>query len=238
MQDYRGKSLPRKVHGVLFDFDGTLMDLTPKWWKPIERAFTSITGTVPEQDLIDNIARIFHKMPQKPSRLFLGKVMYSIGRAGGLSRFKSLKFIRRASMEFQQSKFTNIPLPGIPEMVTTLKSRGYRIGIVSTASRQELDKAAKEFEFLRDLPLISRDDVSELKPSPQPIQIGSKEIDVAISNVLYVGDFRTDVIAGKAAGSMTCATLGVYPNLSKEPLESTDPDIIVEYASDLVDFLL
>ncbi len=234
---YIGRSLPNKVEGILFDFDGTLVQLEPKWWAPLEKAFIKVNGSVPEEELIKNIPKMFANFPKDQSKLFLLKVMYTIARKAGLSRWKSVRFIKEARIAYSKSRHINIPFDGIENMISDLQSKGMKLGIVSSASGSELDIAIEELTFLKGIPVVSRYDVKELKPSAEPIIKGLKLINVNAANVVYVGDFATDIIAGKAAGTMTCGILGPYPEISITGLENAEPDTIIHKTIDLLGLL-
>ena len=237
MKDYRGKQLPNKVEGILFDFDGTLIDLYVKWWEPIERAFITVNGSVPEEKLRENVSEIMSSLPKDAGKFFLIKVMYSIGRGAGLDKIQSVRFVKESRLEFQKSRFINIPFEGIEEMIKEITSRGIRLGIVSSASTSELKRALDELDFLKDIPYISRNDVDKIKPSAEPILKGLKLIGTPPENTVYVGDFHSDVRAGKAANTMTCAILGPEPDISRKGLEREEPDIILQKTVDLLDYI-
>lgn len=239
MKDYRGKSLPNKVEGILFDFDGTLIDLIPKWWEPIERAFITVHGSVPEKELRENISGIMGSLPkERMGKFFILRIMYSIGRGAGLGKLQTMRFMKESRIEFQKSRFINIPFDGIENMLAQLTKNGIKIGIVSSASTSELKRAIVDLDFLKDIPYISRNDVEAIKPSAEPILKGLKLIGTPAEKTLYVGDFHSDVRAGKAANTMTCAILGAVPELSKKGLEREEPDLILEKTVDLLDYII
>ena len=53
-----------------------------------------------------------------------------------------------------------------------------------------------------------------------------------------VGDFITDIMAGKSAGIKTIAILGEYPEVNRFPLESVEPHIIVNDITEIPNILL
>lgn len=235
--DYRGKSLPNKVKGILFDFDGTLVELEPKWWRPMKEAFIKINGVVPETKLLANLTNIFNKFPKDQSKLFLIKVMYIIGRNAGLGRIQSLRFLKEARLAFSKARYINIPMEGIGDMLEELKERNIPLGIVTSAAGKEIESAKKVMPYIQNIPIVSRYDVKEVKPSPEPILKGLQRIGVAAENVVYIGDFTTDIQAGRAAGTMTCGVLGPYPEISKSGIEGENPDIILRKTIELLEYI-
>lgn len=235
--DYRGRQIPKRIGAVLFDFDGTLIDIMPKWWDPIERSFTKVTGSVPEDELRKNTSKLFQKFPVKPSKLFLLQVMWQIGEAGGLNPFQKIRFIRYSIADFRESRHTNNILPGVKEILDYLKDQKIPIGIVTSAKKEEILNAGIEHPILAGIPFISRDEVKNMKPHPESIQKAVEMLNVTIDNTVFVGDFRTDIIAGKAANVMTIAILGPAPEISQPIFEQLDPELILEKIEDLLPVL-
>jgi HAD superfamily hydrolase (TIGR01549 family) len=238
LKDYRGRALPNKVETVLFDYDGTLIEFLPKWWYPLERSFEKVAGAVPEATLIENISRIMTNIPLQPGNFFLLKIMYHIGRMGGLGRLQTIRFMKTARLEFQKSRFINIPVPGIEDALNELVSKGVKVGIVTSASLSEMNSALKDLPFLKSYPWVTRGDVENLKPHAEPIEKGMEILGADPKTTIYVGDFISDIEAGKNAKVMTCGLLGPAPELSKHRLEAGDPDIILESAVKLTEFIL
>ncbi len=225
------------IRGILFDFDGTLIEIVPKWFTPMQEAFKKIIGDVPEDIIINNMAKFFREMPNKPSRTFMIRVLYSIGRSGGLSRLQSLRFIKIAGNGFKTSRFINIPFNGVPELFQRLLKRNIKIGVVTSASKKEMERAVTELSFLKGIPIVTRDDVNELKPSPEPILKGLELIGTNPSNTIYVGDFHTDIEAGKAAGTVTVAVINKhFEEFSRSGLSKYNPDLLIDDISKLDEY--
>ncbi len=237
MKDYRGRALPNKIETALFDFDGTLIQFLPKWWYPLERSFEKVAGEVPEAILIENISNIMTSIPLQPGKFFLMKIMYHIGRKGGLGRLKTIRFVKTARLEFQKSRFTNIPVPGIEDALEEFVSKGVKVGIVTSASLSEMRSALKDLPFLNSYPWVTRSDVENLKPSAEPIEKGMEILGSDPKTTIYVGDFVSDIEAGKNAGVMTAAIIGPVPDISKPNFEKADPDIIIDNAVKLTEFI-
>ena len=237
MKDYRGRTLPNKIETALFDFDGTLIQFLPKWWNPLERSFKKVAGEVPEEILLENISNIMRSIPLQPGKFFLMRIMYHIGRKGGLSRFNTIRFVKTARLEFQKSRFTNVPVPGIEEALEEMISKGIKVGIVTSASLSEMRSALKDLPFLNSYPWVTRADVEKLKPHAEPIEKGMELLEADPKTTIYVGDFVSDIEAGKNAGAMTAAIIGPLPEVSKPSFEAADPDIIIEDAVKLIEYI-
>ena len=78
---------------------------------------------------------------------------------------------------------------------------------------------------------IGADHGLPLKPAPDAFQLIMSELMVPKERTVIVGDGTTDVLAGKAAGIITCAA--AYGFRSEEELRKAGPDHIIHEFSDL-----
>jgi len=105
-----------------------------------------------------------------------------------------------------------------------------KIGLVTSTQRQYLKnkmqplKSAgvdKLFEVI-----ITSDDVANRKPDPDPLIECAKRLDVNPGKCVYVGDTRTDMQAGKAAGMRTVGVLTGFDD--HDALNQEMPDAIID----------
>ncbi|MCY3411190.1 MAG: HAD hydrolase-like protein [Candidatus Heimdallarchaeota archaeon] len=229
--------MPNSVETILFDYDGTLIDIKEKWLTPLIRAFERINGFFPEEQLREALIDLLVNAPSKHNILYIVKIMYGIGRAGGLGRIDSIRFMVQLKREYKNNDRKHIPFDGIDTMFAELKRKGIKVGIVTSAARIDLENASIDLPYLSDIPKICRGDVKHGKPEPDPILEGIKLVDANPDTTLYIGDFPADIFAGKAAKVMTAGILGVEPEIAKPRMEEYDPDIIIDFAPDIVKFV-
>lgn len=93
-------------------------------------------------------------------------------------------------------------LPATLAGLKALKSGGYEMGLVTTASRESYDRLSTSDEFGRFGEFfpwsITRDDCGYIKPNPEPIN-RMKSIS-GRKDIVYVGDSDHDALAAKSAG--------------------------------------
>lgn len=82
--------------------------------------------------------------------------------------------------------------------------------------------------------IVGGDTTPARKPDPGPVLEAIKQIGVAASETVMIGDSETDVIAGKRAGTKTCAVS--YGFRSAEELRATEPDVLIERFDRLTEF--
>ena len=174
------------IGAVIFDFEGTLVDFQ---WRLAEaeaelrQAFAAQGfGTAGNYAELWNAAADL-AVPQgrlAALRAMLGPV-YDRWDADALARWS--------------------PRPGAAELLQALAGRGVRTAMVSNIGRAALGSALGRFGLDRWLaPVVSRDDVSFMKPRPEGTLRVLAELKAAPAEALFVGDSRADVLAARAAG--------------------------------------
>ena len=93
------------------------------------------------------------------------------------------------------------PRAGAADLLRRLADRGARAAVVSNVGRKALSIALDRFDFSRWLsPVVSRDEVSSMKPGTEGILQALSALNVADGDALFVGDSRADVFGARAAG--------------------------------------
>lgn len=106
-----------------------------------------------------------------------------------------------------------------PTVATTLAelARATRIGLVSSSPRWYVEQIlADHFPDLAFDPVVTYDDVTEIKPSPIPLQTALALADVAVDDAVYIGDALVD--------HQACAALGMRFLAAGWALSDTFPD--------------
>ncbi len=93
------------------------------------------------------------------------------------------------------------PRPGAAELLGRLAVGNARVGMVSNVGRGALEAALNRFDFASWLsPVVSRDEVTYMKPNSEGILRVLSDWQLAAGDVLFVGDSRADVFGARAAG--------------------------------------
>ncbi len=81
-----------------------------------------------------------------------------------------------------------------------MRGAGLSVGIVSNIGRAALSQALRGFDLERFVaPVLSRDDVTRMKPHPQGTLRVLSDWQLGADEVLFVGDSRADVAAARSA---------------------------------------
>ena len=168
---------PKRINGVIFDLDGTLIDtleLRVTAWKDA-----------------------FFKFGINLSR---DEIRPLIGLPGDY--LASLYSDNPAEIEMEEEKnFKNylgtIALfPDVGETLSSLTSGGMKISIVTSSRRALVNMLS-----LPDIPVITIDDVFTGKPGTEPYLKALKRMGVEHDEVLVVGDSENDMIPARKLGS-------------------------------------
>ena len=180
----------RQYTAAIFDFEGTLVDF--QWrLEPAEaelrRAFAGM-GFEGEEFARGNYASMWNAAADLHAeqgrmaelRRALGPV-YDRWDADALSRWA--------------------PRAGAVELLQGMTAAGARAGMVSNIGRRALGEALGRFGYERCLrPVMSRDEVTWMKPRTEGILRVLADWRLAPEEVLFVGDSRADVLGARAAG--------------------------------------
>ena len=109
------------------------------------------------------------------------------------------------------------PYPGVKRVLSRLRRKGLRLGIITDAPRLKAYKRldlmgiADYFEFV-----IGFEDTGRHKPSPLPFRRALKLLKLKPNQIMYVGDsIDRDIKGAKAIGMVTC--LAAYGSTKKLP---------------------
>ncbi len=118
------------------------------------------------------------------------------------------------------------PHAGSLQTLEALKNYGIREGIVTNSGRRPVDSILTKFGFSQYMSLvITRNEVSSLKPNPEGLIKALDMLRLNNSEVAYVGDSIIDIEAARNAGiSAIAVSSGMYAH---EVLARSGPDYLI-----------
>lgn len=135
----------------------------------------------------------------------------------------------------------NVPgsVPAFPGVVDTLRElhgRGLELTIASSRGKDTLPELVKEIGIGSMISLIlSANDVKNAKPHPEPVLLTLEQLGCKAEETLVVGDAVYDIMMGQGAKTKTCAV--TYGNGTREELEATSPDWMIDDFSKLLEIV-
>lgn len=185
------------VQAVLFDLDGTLLDSFEHYRRSLASALEDFDFEPP------SAARI---------RQLMGLPGLDTARAVGVPLDQAEEVWQRwAEWEGRLADLVH-PFPGVVPLLERLRATGYRLGIVTSRRKSNLDAIPAAVDLLPyvDL-LVTRDDTAEGKPHPAPIFHAFERLGLPPSQGVYVGDASFDIEAGQRAGCLTVLSTWACP---------------------------
>jgi phosphoglycolate phosphatase len=183
------------INAVIFDFDGTLTELTLD--------FSHLRAEVVA------IARKY--VAEETIRMLDGfyviEMIYELERTLGSQGgpFGEEAFARLTSLELESAADKSV-FPFTREVLGTLNQRGVKTGIVTRSCHEVLDLVFPDAPLYVDA-VLAREDTRYPKPHPEHVREASRALGVPVEELLMVGDHPTDVISGREAGAQTAGVL-------------------------------
>jgi len=231
----------RSFKGIIFDFDGTLLDIKDAMEKSIEEIFTENRIEADMNLTIQEIGALLETLQGYP----LPKIiLQSYDMFKYITAFKDITFLKKVMISTKIfSKFLErskeAPLfPGTKLLLETLnKKLKYDLFIVSHSKKEKIvehliqNGIDKYFKGI-----YGTDELPSLKPSPEAlkpvlIQYPSRKK----GDFLMIGDMPTDIEAGSEA---RCETIALASGISnKEILTNSKPDLLIDSLEELSELI-
>jgi phosphoglycolate phosphatase len=205
---------------ILYDLDGTLVDSRQDIAVAFQHAWRRVVGGAPPS--AGAIAQHIGK-PLAEMLSALGGVLSS----PLLSTFLTTYRHRYAK---QDACFTQ-PYPGVLATLQALSS--LTLGIVTTKEQEQAEMVLRRLALTPFFQHIQGATPGlRLKPAPDTIRAALAALHCVPPHALMVGDTPADILAGKAAGTMTCAV--TYGFGTREALLRCAPDYVIDTLGELV----
>lgn len=215
----------KKIEAIVFDFDGTLAELTIDFdeMKRRLRALGSAfldplpqKENVPALEWVDFIADCLAQ--DDPD---LGKEFHT------RCRFLII------TMEVEAARNGKL-FPFTCEILSSLRNSGIKTGIITRNTASAVRELVPEINNISGC-FLSREDVQNVKPHPEHLFKALAVIGVEPENALMVGDHPMDIETGKRAGAMTAGV--ATGRLSVDELKKYEPDYVAANCAELMEVL-
>ena len=117
------------------------------------------------------------------------------------------------------------PMDGIVPFLTWMDARGMRRGLVTRNSRKSVEIVIERLGFPFHA-IVTREDAPP-KPAPDPVWLGCRQMGLPPPEVLFVGDYEFDMVAGRRAGVSTVLLR------SRTMTSSENADFVVDSLAEL-----
>lgn len=225
----KGRKNMRKYKGIIFDLDGTLLD-----------TIEDLT------DSVNDVMDIYHfpKHDVNACKMMVGNGFRRlIGRALPEDKQKDEAFIDEALTKFAQAyhkRYLNktMPYDGIIQMIKVLEQKGVLVAVNSNKRGDYTTALVNKFFAQNSMIAVYGERESEgipKKPDPTAALQIAERMHLPVSEVLYIGDSKTDMQTGQNAGM---DTIGVaWGFRGPEELKENHATYIVEQPQDILNYV-
>ena len=126
--------------------------------------------------------------------------------------------------------------PGMAELLRELVQRRIAWGIVTNKSSRFTSRIV---EVLKVAPacIVCGDSTPHLKPHPAPLLLAAQQLELPVSQCVYVGDDLRDIQAARAAGMRCVAVEYGYHSTDNPGPASWNADAVISHPSELLEHL-
>ncbi len=195
------------LRGVLFDWDGTLLNS----YQADSQAYLAMFQALGiDWDLTD-LAQ--HYSPD----------WYNVYRAARLPRARWEEAGRLWNRYYRRQK--PVLLPGARRVLRQL-GRRFTLALVTSGSRARVSRQLRRFGLVEHFAArVCSEDARRRKPHPAPLELALRRLRLGPEACVYVGDAPEDIEMARRAGVRAIAVLGPYPTHAR--LRGACPDALL-----------
>jgi|ERR1700678_3637310 HAD superfamily hydrolase (TIGR01509 family) len=186
------KAEPSRNPSILFDLDGTLVDSVYEhviaWAASLRSAGIVVPNWKIHRRIGMNGKSMIRQLLREP------EVDRRAVRLGPLEEKHDAAF-KNAAGKIRL-------LPGVRELLRHLSQSGTRWAIATTGNRKQTTRLLRDLKIPSQGAVITGDDVSKAKPSPDVFVLAALRLGVKIENCIVVGDSPWDILAAGRRGAL------------------------------------
>jgi phosphoglycolate phosphatase len=211
------------IEAMLFDFEGTLVDFQWKLSEAIEETLEMLWKMGFTKNLL---------LSRKYSTLMTEAVLAAT--EIGLSPDQVREKICRVYDRYDEDALTRWVLrSGVKSFLNTIKAKGICTGLVSNVGGKSIAKALSKLDLADYFDVVvSRNDVMNLKPNPEGLNLAIEKLGICKDSSVLLGDSLDDVNAARNAGiRIMIITDGEN---AKEDILAAQPDHMIQSYEELL----
>ena len=202
-----------KIQGVLFDWDGTLLNS----YAADSAAYLAMFHEMGIGWTLEDLGR--HYSPN----------WYRVYRAAKLPRARWDDADR--AWRAQYANHRPRLMSGARRVLEQLSGK-HQLGLVTSGDRDRVLRQLRAFRLHSYFACkVCSGDTRYRKPHPQPLRAALREMSLAPENCVYVGDSAEDLEMARRAGVRAIAVLGPFPTEAR--LRAAKPELLLESIAEL-----
>lgn len=179
-----------KLHAIIFDFDGLIVDTEYPEYIALSSIYDEYCLELSMDDLRKNI----------------GTQEFSFDPYAQLKNSGKMDLTREQfTAEWDRRKMATIDkaeaMPGVRALLDQAKSAGIKLAIGSSSPLVWVGRLARQVGVFDHFEVIvTKDDVSKTKPSPEIFLLSAERLGVPVNNCVVLEDSLNGLLAAQAAG--------------------------------------
>ncbi|SEK82592.1 phosphoglycolate phosphatase [Kosakonia sacchari] len=232
----------QSIQGVAFDLDGTLVDSAPGLTAAVDSALYALelpqAGEARVVTWIGNGADVLMERAfnwSRQERAIQRAVQGKPDIEDHVPQEEQIRMLRKLFNRYYEETVEegSFLFPDVADTLAALHAKGLPLALVTNkptpfvAPLLEALDIAQFFSFV-----VGGDDVVNKKPHPEPLLLVCKKLNIQPHELLFVGDSRNDILAAKAAGSVSVGL--TYGYNYGEAITLSEPDLVFDHFKDLL----
>lgn len=190
-------ALDPRYRAIGFDMDGTFINSTIDYSKLNRVVSDEMTSAGIPEEVIDRTVVGVSEMTSCVSW------MKANGMADEVCRIQKKIHERSTDIELEYAHLAK-PFEGAVEVMELLKSKGYKVGLLTRGGRRYAEYVLGRNSLLDEFDaIVARDDFpeEETKPSPKAMENLANALGLKVNEILYVGDHKFDWFTARDSGA-------------------------------------
>jgi HAD superfamily hydrolase (TIGR01509 family) len=207
----------QSIKGVLFDWDGTLINS----YQADTSAYLAMFREMGIAWGIEELEK--HYSPN----------WYHVYRAAGLPKKQWAEADRAWRTHYAKHKPKLIA--GVRRVLARVAS-AHPLGLVTSGDRDRVTRQLRDFRLTTLFAArVCSGDTARMKPHPEPLRLALRQMKLDPAACVYVGDSPQDVEMARRAGVRAIGVLGPFP--TEKRLRAAKPEFLMESLEELPDLL-
>jgi HAD superfamily hydrolase (TIGR01549 family) len=228
-----------RIRGLIFDFDGTLLDISEPLKNSIQEIFEEKKIIADIETTIQEIGALMETIQGYPLPKIILESHEMFKYISSLQSLTFMKKLQIATKIFSRYLTYAKEAPLFPDAIKTLKKlkKSFDLFIVSHNQTKNIIEHVEKHDITEIFKgIYGADELVALKPDPNSLnRVFESYKSCKVDEFVMIGDMPSDIEAGNEAGAWTIATMtGVS---KREVLSEFSPTIIVNSLTDLLNLV-
>jgi len=216
------------IKGIIFDFDETLVNSIETYWQVFRCGAQRLSLPIPKREELTTLLSEGKGLLEILSQIYPTMDEEAILNCAGEMREALSDVVKEFPVTIK---------PGAKELLGSLKMKGVKIGLVTgrVFPSEQMWTELRGLSIAQFFDAIVTGSDQPRKPAPDGIIACLEKLDLAAEDSVFVGDAKSDIIAGKKAG-VRVIVLSNEGDVD-ETFAPEQPDMVIDNLTQLVMFI-